>query len=122
MNKKMSYVAAIQASLNGELTEEVTTRLNELIAQMNKRNNASSTAPTKTQKENMNIKDEILECMSVGGAHTISEWQEIAPAMKEYSNQKLTALLNQLVADGKVVKTTEARKSYFQLEGEAGIK
>lgn len=78
---------------------------------------SSKSGQTKTQKENEMLKTEILEELaSIGKAVTVSEFQSLTRfAPPEFSNQKISALLNQLAKDGKVVKTTEKKKSYFSV-------
>ena len=44
---------------------------------------------------------------------TITEMQELNTEMANYSNQKLSALLKQLVESNQVVKTVDKKKSYF---------
>jgi predicted ArsR family transcriptional regulator len=74
---------------------------------------SSSKKPTKTQVENEGIKDVILEVLG-----------EVAPATAtmiatdprvNVSNQKVSALLRQLIESGDVVKATEKGKSLFSL-------
>lgn len=76
---------------------------------------ASSRTQSKNQVENENIKLEIVNALSeIAKPVTISELQESNSTMATYSNQKLSALLKQLVEnDKKVVKTTDKKKSYF---------
>ena len=78
---------------------------------------SSKSGQTKTQKENEMLKTEILEELaSIGKAVTVSEFQSLTRfTPPEFSNQKISALLNQLAKDGKVVKTTEKKKSYFSV-------
>ena len=72
----------------------------------------TSTKPTKTQRENAVIKEQIVsvltdEPMTIG---------EINPAMgTEYSTQKLSALLRQLCLEGIAVKDTVGKVPYFAL-------
>ena len=77
------------------------------------RKSGGSKKPTKTQVENEGIKDTILEVLA-----------EIAPATATMiatdprvgvSNQKVTALLTQLVKADKVVKTVDKGKSLFSV-------
>ena len=46
---------------------------------------------------------------------TISELQSESDILKDYSNQKLSALLKKLVDSNQVVKTTDKKKSYFSI-------
>jgi predicted transcriptional regulator len=83
------------------LTHEV-----ELVA---KRNARKSTKPTKTQLANASIKDAIASALAEPmQAKAIGELVGI-------SWQKASALLKQMVEDGRVVKTQEKGKSFFAL-------
>lgn len=77
------------------------------------RKSGGSKKPTKTQVENEGIKDTIVEVLG-----------EIAPATAtmiatdprvNVSNQKVSALLKQLIEVGTVVKTVDKGKSLFSL-------
>ena len=74
-----------------------------------------STGQTKTQKENEELKIQLLEALGeLGKPVTVSEFMaQSTSAVATLSNQILSALLRQLVVAGKVVKTTEKKKSYF---------
>lgn len=76
---------------------------------------SSKSTQTKTQIENENIKDAIVNALTeIAKPVTITEMQELNTEMANYSNQKLSALLKQLVEnDKKVVKTVDKKKSYF---------
>ena len=69
---------------------------------------------TKTQEENVGIKAEILENLTETGV-TVSELQAKSETLSALSNQRVSALLRQLIEDGKVVKTVDKKKSYFSL-------
>ena len=76
---------------------------------------SSKSTQTKTQIENENIKVAIVKALTeIAKPVTITEMQELNTEMANYSNQKLSALLKQLVEnDKKVVKTVDKKKSYF---------
>ena len=75
---------------------------------------SSRTGSSKTQKENVEIKAMLLdELIKVGKAVTVTEFMKASDYVAEYSNQKISALLKQLVETGEVVKTTDKGKSYF---------
>jgi len=77
---------------------------------------ANRTTLTATQKENENIKETILkELARIGKAVTISDLQAQSQDLKDFSNQKLSALLKQLVDTKAVVKVTDKKKSYFSI-------
>ena len=77
---------------------------------------SSKTIVSKTQKENEGIKEKIVAVLTeIAKPVTISELQNANSDMATYSNQKLSALLNQLVKSEIVVKTTDKKKSYFSI-------
>ena len=75
---------------------------------------AGTRKPTANQKENEGIKGIILDNLTAEG-QTVSELMAGTPDLAGYSNQRLSALLRQLVLDGSVVKTVDKKKSYFSL-------
>ena len=73
--------------------------------------------PTKTQLANVVIKEEILSVLST---NTVMTCTEIAKAIQPKHEEvitvnKVSAMMSQLVAENRVAKTTEKRKSYFSL-------
>lgn len=69
---------------------------------------------TATQKLNEGIKGTILKTLvEVGKPVTVTELQGASVDLSGYSNQKLSALLKQLVDTGKVQKTVEKKVSHF---------
>ena len=75
---------------------------------------ASNKKPTKTQEENVAIKDEIANVLTSEGA-TVTEIQSKSEMLSGLSNQRVSALLRQMIADGTVVKSVDKKKSYFAL-------
>ena len=78
-------------------------------------NKRSSTKPTKTQTENLAVKETIVSVLKeIGKPVTITEMQKFSADLAEFSCQKLSALLKQLVENDKTVtKVTEKKKTYF---------
>lgn len=107
----MTYVEALETVIpmvDGEVAEKLTA----LKVQMAKKKGSSK--PTKTQLENEKVKDEILEVLA--GAEEGMTCGEITKALEgEYTSQKISALLRQLVGAEKVVKSTEKKVSRFEL-------
>ena len=80
---------------------------------------ASSSAKSKTQLENDNIKSRILEVlMESQEKFTITDFQNTYEefSISRYSNQKMSALFTQLVNENKIYKTIEKKKSYFSVK------
>lgn len=73
---------------------------------------AGSKKATKAQEENASIKTEILSVLTSTGA-TVTEIQGKSEMLGGLSNQRVSALLRQLVKSGEVVKTVDKKKSYF---------
>ena len=77
---------------------------------------ASASGESKTQKENLVIMDRLYnELANMDKAVTISEFQANSEYASTLSNQKISALFKKMVEAGKVVKTTEKKKSYFSV-------
>ena len=89
------------AIINGEMNEEIVTFAQAAVEKLDARNAKRAATPSKVQKENEPIKDAILGVLAAEGVHTAST----VGAALEISTSKASALLRQLVADGKVNKT-----------------
>ena len=84
----------------------------ELLA----KKNSADKKPTAVQIANEGIKSVILETLAEnGGKMTISEMQKVFPCCAELSNQRVSALIRQLIADGKVERLEEKRKAVFRI-------
>ena len=86
------------------------------IELLDKKNSADK-KPTAKQSENEVIKDAIVEGMEENRLYTVTEIIKEVAECNELTNQRVSALLRQLISEGKVVKTVDKRKSYFQLVG-----
>ena len=86
----------------------------ELLA---KKNASGSGKMTATQIANEGIKADILECMAnePNRMFTISEIQKSFDCCAEMSNQRVSALVRQLVNDGKIERIEDKRKAYFKI-------
>lgn len=87
--------------------------INHELELLEKKNASKSSTETKTQKENANIKVQIVEQMESGKKYTISDMLKELACCKELTNQKVSALVKQLFLEGKVVRTEDKRKAYF---------
>lgn len=110
---KMTYVAALNYVLTNvaDLPADVTERLTALRDQTEKRNSADR-KPTKKQTEAEGLKEIVLEALSAECV-TVSELMAKDERLSELSNQKVSALVNALVRDGKAIKVPDGRKSTF---------
>ena len=76
---------------------------------------AQNKKATKTQEQNVGIKATILEVLATIGRGTVTDIQNGNEELSTLSNQKVSALVRQLVESGEVVKTTDKKKSIFSL-------
>lgn len=117
MTKKdyFNTIATIVANSDVDNKEDIQAFISHELDLLAKKSGKSG--QTKTQKENEVIIEKIYNALAeVGSPVTITELQSQVPAMAEYSNQKLSALLRKLVKSDEVVKTTEKKKSYFSIK------
>jgi len=94
----------------GELCEFVAHEINLL----DKKSGAEK-KPTAQQTANEGIKTAIAEGMTENHLYTVTEIQKEIPECAELSNQRVSALLRQMIADGVIVRTEDKRKAYFSL-------
>ena len=113
MTTKMTYVSALSYVLENvtDLPAEVAEKLTALKAQTEKRNSAER-KPTKAQVLNEQLKAQVLEVLTDEPA-TVTEIMGKAPALSELSNQKVSALVHGLVADGKAQVVVVKRLNKF---------
>ena len=76
---------------------------------------SGSRKPTKTQIENEYLKETIVNVLEHDKGMTVSEVLTMSEDFDGMSNQKMSALLKQLVDDKKVIKYAEGKKSLFKL-------
>ena len=82
------------------------------IAMLDKK--SANKRPSKTAEANAELATVIEGVLTSEGA-TVSEIMAKSDALAGLSNQKVSAVLRLMVADGKVVKTTDKKKSLFAL-------
>ena len=103
-------IAEVKA--NDELVKFIEHEL-ELLA---KKNASGEKKPTAVQIANEGIKSVILETLAENGKMmTISEMQKVNAELGELTNQRISALIRQLMNDEKVVRVEEKRKAYFKI-------
>jgi hypothetical protein len=81
----------------------------ELLA----KKNSSEKKPTAQQTANDGIKAEILEGMAEGKLYTITDLIKEIPACAELTNQRVSALVRQLIPTH-IERVEEKRKAYFR--------
>lgn len=107
--KALSYILT-----NCELPEEVKAKVEAMKASYEKKASAER-KPTATQTENANFKAEILSFLADGNKYTITDLMKGIPSIADLSNQRVSAIVRQLVTSGEIMRVEEKRKAYFQL-------
>ena len=95
---------------SAELVEKIE---NELVLLAKK--NSAEKKPTAQQTANEGIKSAIVNGMVANRAYTITDIIKEVPQCAELTNQRVSALMRQLVESGAVVRTEDKRKAYFTL-------
>ena len=80
------------------------------------RKNSGEKKPTALQTANEELKDAICKGMEVNRLYTVSELIKEIPECDGLSTSKVSAMLRQLLEEGRVVKSVEKRKSYFTVK------
>jgi len=89
--------------------------INHELELLDKKSASHSNAKTANQKANEEIKTQIIDALTKIGKTTISEMQKTDETMAQYSNQKLSALLKQMVDNGEITRTMDKKKAYFEI-------
>lgn len=119
---KMTNKLALEFVLGLEEVQantEVMEKLQKMLAQVEKKNSSVGADGTKvlsaTQKQNENLKMVILE--ELGKSESPLQIKELLTkdGLSQYSNQKLSALIRQLVSEGKVERFEDKKVAKFGL-------
>lgn len=114
MANKMTYATAIDFAINAIDNDEVIEKLTALKVQLAKKSSGER-KPTATQRENVGFKDAIVNGLESSKAYTITDIIKSIPEISSLSNQRVSALVRQLVADGILKREEIKRKAYFSL-------
>jgi len=118
MANKMTNVKAIGYVLeNCVLPDEVFEKIKNIKASLEKKSTGKKKV-TKDDLERQEIKDTIFNFLSEneGSQYTITEIMHNIEGYNKYSNQKLSALVKQLVAEGLVEREEDGKgKAVFSL-------
>lgn len=107
---KVDYFKQIKAKY--ALTEDEVKFIDHEIELLTKKNSAEK-KPTAQQTANEGIKTAIVEGMEPNRLYTVTEIIKSIPECADMTNQRVSALLRQLVEGGKVKRTEDKRKAYF---------
>lgn len=110
--EKMTYVKALEIAIAKVDNKEVAEKLEALKASIAKKNSAER-KPTATQTANERFKAAILDAMESGKGYTITDLMKSVDAIADLSNQRVSAIVRQLVESGAITREEIKRKAYF---------
>lgn len=114
---KITNLGAINYVLEtfgADIPEEYRTKIESIKASFEKK--SENRKPTKVQEANEELKTVVIEVLTgEENALTVSEILKKSDKFADVSNQKMSALLKQLVDCGKVVKTVDKKKALFKV-------
>ena len=119
-NKKMTkatawtIVRSIVENSGHAQSAELVAKIDNELALLAKKNSAEK-KPTAQQTANDVVKTAILNGMERNRIYTVTEVIKEIPECAELTNQRVSALLRQLRDEGKVIRTEDKRKAYFQV-------
>lgn len=108
--QKFEALKAIPAVAENQMFVEFIDHELELLA----KKNSADKKPTAQQTANLGIKEAILGAMEPDKQYTITDLIKTVPECGDLTNQRVSALVRQLVDCGKVERIEEKRKAYFR--------
>ena len=109
--QKFAMLRAIPAVAENAMLVEFIDHEVELLS----KKNSAEKKPTAQQVANAGITTAIIEGMEPNRLYTVTEVIKSIPECADLTNQRVSALLRQLVEAGKVKRTEDKRKAYFQV-------
>ncbi len=122
LTKKVALSYAIAVLSHSEIKDEAKHSLEDVVAKLKEmlegleKKSSDEKGMTENQKQNVGYKDAILNFLANHPAVTASEiLRGVDSFPEEMTNQRVSALLRQLILDGKVEKKVEKGKTLFSL-------
>ena len=115
--EKMTYVKALEIAIATVDNAEAKAKLTALQASIAKKNSAER-KPTATQTANAGFKVAIENGMELGKKYTITDLMKSISELADLSNQRVSAIVRQMVESGTLVREEIKRKAYFSLAEE----
>ena len=109
--QKFAMLRAIPAVAENAMLVEFIDHEVELLS----KKNSAEKKPTAQQVANAGIVTAIIEGMEPNRLYTVTEVIKSIPACADLTNQRVSALVRQLMDAGRVKRTEDKRKAYFSL-------
>lgn len=87
----------------------------ELLARKNTVNGEKALTPNQVQNENFKVVIAEYMASAPDRLFTVTELNKEVDVLNDLSNQRISAILRQMVDAGKVEKVVDKRKSYFRM-------
>lgn len=108
--QKFAILAELPAVKADPMLSEFIAHEVELLA----KKNSAEKKPTAQQEANAIIKANVLTVLADGEKRTVSELLKLVPDLPDtMTNQRMSALVRQMVDAGEVIRTEDKRKAYF---------
>jgi len=111
--QKFAMIANIPEVANNPMLAEFIAHEQELLA----KKNSAEKKPTAQQEANAAIKANIIATMEAdrNRVWTVTELLKAVPGCADLTNQRMSALVRQMVDAGSVKRTEDKRKAFFSL-------
>ena len=108
--QKFQILADLPAVKADPMLSEFIAHEMELLA----KKNTAEKKPTAQQEANAVIKQNVLTVLADGEKRTVSDLLKMVPDLPDtMTNQRMSALVRQMVDAGEVIRTEDKRKAYF---------
>lgn len=117
MRTSVTYVSALTTAIENPsaLSAEEVEKLVQLKESIAKRNATKSDKPTKAQRENAEIAEQVAEAMVPGTTYSLAEISALVPALNGATSQKVGPLMDKLAKAGRATKSIVKGKAYYTL-------
>lgn len=110
--QKFAILAELPAVKADPMLSEFIAHEVELLA----KKNSADKKPTAQQEANAVIKTAVLEVLGDGKKRTVSDLLKEVPGLPDtMTNQRMSALVRQMVDAGQVVRSEDKRKAFFAI-------
>lgn len=107
---------AVFPSPKGDITAEQMAEFASHRLELLEKKNSAEKKPTAQQEANAVIKTSILTTLADGKKRTVTELlKDVGGLPENMSNQRMSALVRQMVESGQVVREEIQRKAYFSI-------
>ena len=108
--QKFQILADLPAVKADPMLSEFIAHEMELLA----KKNTADKKPTAQQEANAVIKSSVLTALADGEKRTVSDLLKMVPDLPDtMTNQRMSAIVRQMVDAGEVIRTEDKRKAYF---------